>query len=94
MPLTSPLLAVRPQARDGGSFDYKFSYFWFDLRLRYSRWGKMKHARTKVVVAGAGPVGSVAAYFLAQRNIDVILIESGRTSAEDLRASTFHPPTL
>ena len=54
----------------------------------------MKHARTKVVVAGAGPVGSVAAYFLAQRNIDVILIESGRTSAEDLRASTFHPPTL
>lgn len=50
--------------------------------------------RTQVVVAGAGPVGSVAAMYLAMNGIDVILAESGADCAQDLRASTFHPPTL
>ncbi len=54
----------------------------------------MKHLKTQIVVAGAGPVGAVAAYFLAQKNIDVILLEAGVSNAQDLRASTFHPPTL
>lgn len=54
----------------------------------------MDVSRTRVVVAGAGPVGSVAAYYLASRNIDVVLLESGSDNAQDLRASTFHPPTL
>lgn len=47
-----------------------------------------------VVVVGAGPVGTVAAAALAQRGIDVVLCEAGAAIAEDLRASTFHPPTL
>lgn len=50
--------------------------------------------RTQVVVAGAGPVGSVAAAYLARKGIDVILCEQGADAAQDLRASTFHPPTL
>ncbi|MBI1682990.1 FAD-dependent oxidoreductase [Caulobacter hibisci] len=50
--------------------------------------------RFQVVVAGAGPVGSVAAYRLAQLGIDVLLLESGARCPEDLRASTMHPPTL
>lgn len=50
--------------------------------------------RTQVVVAGAGPVGSVAAAYLAQHGIDVVLCETGQDCAQDLRASTFHPPTL
>lgn len=50
--------------------------------------------RTQVLVAGAGPVGSVAAILLAERGVDVVLIEAGRECAMDLRASTFHPPTL
>jgi 3-(3-hydroxy-phenyl)propionate hydroxylase len=50
--------------------------------------------RTQVIVAGAGPVGGVAAFRLAEMGIDVILLESGPTCALDLRASTFHPPTL
>jgi len=50
--------------------------------------------RTQVVVAGAGPVGSVAAAYLAQQGIDVVLCETGHDCAQDLRASTFHPPTL
>ena len=53
-----------------------------------------KTERAQVVIAGAGPVGCVAATYLAQRGIDVILAESGGDSAQDLRASTFHPPSL
>ena len=50
--------------------------------------------RTQVVISGAGPVGSVAATYLARQGIDVILLEAGSDAALDLRASTFHPPTL
>lgn len=50
--------------------------------------------RTQVIVAGAGPVGTVAAYRLAQLGFDVMLCEAGPNCAHDLRASTFHPPTL
>jgi 3-(3-hydroxy-phenyl)propionate hydroxylase len=50
--------------------------------------------RTQVVVSGGGPVGAVAAAYLAQHGIDVVLAEAGADCAQDLRASTFHPPTL
>jgi 3-(3-hydroxy-phenyl)propionate hydroxylase len=50
--------------------------------------------RTQVIVAGAGPVGSVAAIRLARLGIDVTLLEALPTPAQDLRASTWHPPTL
>ena len=49
---------------------------------------------TQVIVAGAGPVGTMAAYRLASMGIDVLLVEAGPDCARDLRASTFHPPTL
>jgi len=48
----------------------------------------------EVIVIGAGPVGTVAALALANQGIDVVLCEAGPTCAPDLRASTFHPPTL
>ncbi len=54
----------------------------------------MDQIRTQVAIAGAGPVGTVAAYLLASQGIDVVLLEAGRDCALDLRASTFHPPTL
>jgi 3-(3-hydroxy-phenyl)propionate hydroxylase len=50
--------------------------------------------RTQVVISGAGPAGAVAAYRLASRGIDVVLLEAHFECPEDLRASTFHPPTL
>lgn len=50
--------------------------------------------RVQVLVCGAGPVGSVAAYCLAERGIDVCLVEALPEPAEDMRASTLHPPTL
>ncbi|MBU2980045.1 NAD(P)/FAD-dependent oxidoreductase [Alteromonas sp. C1M14] len=49
---------------------------------------------TQVIVAGAGPVGTVAALRLANLGYKVILCEAGANCAVDLRASTFHPPTL
>ena len=50
--------------------------------------------RTQVLIAGAGPVGAVAAYYLAQNGIDVIIMEAAASCEEDLRASTLHSPTL
>ncbi len=50
--------------------------------------------RTQVIVAGAGPTGTVAAFALASRGVDVTLIEAHADAPEDMRASTFHPPTL
>ncbi len=50
--------------------------------------------RTRVLVAGAGPVGATAAYRLAQAGIDTLLVEALPNCPEDMRASTMHPPTL
>ncbi|MEO9599439.1 FAD-dependent monooxygenase [Parasphingorhabdus sp.] len=54
----------------------------------------MKRERCQVVIAGAGPVGTVMATLLAQIGVDVVILEAGADCAQDLRASTFHPPTL
>jgi 3-(3-hydroxy-phenyl)propionate hydroxylase len=50
--------------------------------------------RCQVLIAGAGPVGTVMATLLARAGIDVIVLESGLDCAADMRASTFHSPTL
>ncbi len=48
----------------------------------------------RVIIAGAGPVGLVAAMRLADRGIPVLVLEANPDLAIDLRASTHHPPTL
>ena len=48
----------------------------------------------RVIVVGAGPVGLVATVSLLAEGIPVTLLEATSDLAEDLRASTFHPPTL
>jgi 3-(3-hydroxy-phenyl)propionate hydroxylase len=48
----------------------------------------------QVAIVGAGPVGTVIATLLAQAGFDVMVFEAGGDCARDLRASTFHPPTL
>ena len=47
-----------------------------------------------VIVAGGGPVGTVAGYALAQAGLKVLVAEADTHCAEDLRASTFHPSSL
>ncbi len=51
-------------------------------------------ATEQVVVIGAGPVGLVATASLLAEGIPVTLLEATPDLAQDLRASTFHPPTL
>ena len=47
-----------------------------------------------VIVAGAGPAGATLALYLARREIPVLLLEREPALPRDLRASTFHPPSL
>lgn len=47
-----------------------------------------------VIIVGAGPVGLVTAMLLAEHEIPVLLFEAEGDISDDLRASTFHPPTL
>ena len=54
----------------------------------------MKADADRVLIAGAGPVGLVAASALADAGIPVTIVEASRDLPKDLRASTFHPPTL
>ena len=51
-------------------------------------------ADKRVLIAGAGPVGMISALVLAKAGMKVSLFERRSELAEDLRASTFHPPTL
>lgn len=47
-----------------------------------------------VVIAGAGPVGMVAAADLVRQGVPVTVLEAGAELSGESRASTFHPPTL
>lgn len=50
--------------------------------------------RNPVVVAGGGPVGLVTTLALARQGVDVVLLEGEESIPRDLRAGTFHPPTV
>ena len=48
----------------------------------------------EVAVVGGGPVGLVTALLLAREGVATALLEKTPDIETDLRASTFHPPTL
>ena len=50
--------------------------------------------KAQVVVAGAGPVGLVAALVLAKAGVDVLVLEKRGALTAASKASTFHPSTL
>lgn len=54
----------------------------------------MSKADERILIAGAGPVGLTAAVSLLEEGIPVTVLEASADLAVDLRASTFHPPTI
>lgn len=48
----------------------------------------------KVAIVGAGPVGLLSALRLSDFGINCVVFEAESLILQDLRASTFHPPTL
>jgi 2-polyprenyl-6-methoxyphenol hydroxylase-like FAD-dependent oxidoreductase len=47
-----------------------------------------------VIISGGGPVGLCLALLLARQEISVTVVDVEADIVRDLRASTFHPPTL
>src|ERR1700683_2168337 len=62
--------------------------------LRLSRNAMSGLQSQNVLIIGAGPVGLVTASLLVEEGIPVTLVETANELPRDLRASTFHPPTL
>jgi len=50
--------------------------------------------RDRVLIVGAGPAGLCAAAYLTRQGVSVSIFEAEPTLPKNLRASTFHPPTL
>jgi 3-(3-hydroxy-phenyl)propionate hydroxylase len=47
-----------------------------------------------VIVVGAGPVGLLTALVLAERDVPVLVLEAEPGLTVDLRAGTYHPPSM
>jgi len=50
--------------------------------------------KPQVIVAGAGPVGLLTALALAKQDVPVLVLEAEPALTIDLRAGTYHPPSL
>lgn len=48
----------------------------------------------RVLIVGAGPVGIITALGLASKGVKVTVIEREPALTQDLRAGSFHPPTM
>ena len=51
-------------------------------------------SESKIIIVGAGPVGLTAALILGRSGLAVTVLEAEEGISPELRASTFHPPTL
>src|SRR5690348_2154945 len=73
---------------------------WIDRRLIVSslinkqRAEQVMAAHEPVIIVGAGPAGLTVALSLALQDVPVIVLESEPKLPRDLRAGSFHPPTV
>src|ERR1700689_2755148 len=51
-------------------------------------------ARDPVIIVGGGPAGLAVATQLALKDVDVVVLEAEPKLPRDLRAGSFHPPTI
>jgi 3-(3-hydroxy-phenyl)propionate hydroxylase len=58
------------------------------------RTGGSADAGRRVIVVGAGPAGLTAAMCLAAQEVPVLVLEAEPSLTLDLRAGSYHPPTL
>src|SRR3546814_2643316 len=58
------------------------------------RMTQMAERINPVIIACSGPVGLPAARLLQEQVIPFLVLEADTRLADDLRASTFHPPSL
>ncbi|HRE42496.1 MAG TPA: FAD-dependent monooxygenase [Terricaulis sp.] len=54
----------------------------------------MSQDDARIVIVGAGPVGLTLAYRLHIFGVPCLVLDENPAAPDDLRASTFHPPTL
>ena len=83
------LHAVRNAARRRPGTERRDATVSIDTSTDFLSW-----PRGGVVIAGAGPAGLVSATILARAGIKVTVLEAEPELPLNLRASTFHPPTL
>src|SRR5690348_6458635 len=73
---------------------------WIDRRLIVSslinkqRAEQVMAAHEPVIIVGAGPAGLTVALSLALQDVPVVVLESEPKLPRDLRAGSFHPPTV
>ncbi len=63
-------------------------------RSRQSTWRSATPPKERVLVVGAGPVGLLTTLALARGGVPVTIFEEEPALTTDLRAGSFHPPTL
>ena len=54
----------------------------------------MPKGKEPILIVGGGPVGLTTALRLSQFGVRSIVLEKNKTVQNELRASTFHPPTI
>ena len=53
-----------------------------------------RNDKERILIVGGGPIGLITGYQLARKGVPVLIVDRSTEIPTDLRASTWHPPTL